>query len=60
MKTAYGDLPPLATPAQLDRELDELQPSLFDPNFEPMITAKSPRGRQGHHPGQREQLLFTA
>ena len=28
----------------LDKELDDLRPSLFDPNFEPMITAKSPRG----------------
>jgi dipeptidyl-peptidase-3 len=28
----------------LDRELDALRPSLFDPNFEPTITAKSPRG----------------
>ena len=27
-----------------EKELTELRPSLFDPNFEPMITAKSPRG----------------
>jgi dipeptidyl-peptidase III len=27
----------------LQKELDELRPSLFDPNFEPLITAKSPR-----------------
>jgi dipeptidyl-peptidase-3 len=27
----------------LQKELDELRQSLFDPNFEPMITAKSPR-----------------
>ena len=26
------------------KELDELRPSLFDPNFETMVTAKSPRG----------------
>jgi len=26
------------------KELEELRPSLFDPNFEPLITAKSPRG----------------
>ncbi len=32
-----------AVPAFL-KELDELKPSLFDPNFEPMVTAKSPRG----------------
>ena len=31
--------------AALDRELDDLQPSLFDPDFQPMITAKSPRGK---------------
>ena len=28
----------------LDRELEALRPSFFDPNFEPMITAKSPQG----------------
>jgi dipeptidyl-peptidase-3 len=28
------------------KELDELKPSLFDPDFEPTITAKSPRGGQ--------------
>jgi dipeptidyl-peptidase III len=28
----------------LQKELDELRQSLFDPNFEPLITAKSPRG----------------
>lgn len=27
-----------------EKELTELRPSLFDPNFEPLITAKSPRG----------------
>jgi dipeptidyl-peptidase-3 len=26
------------------KEIDELKPSLFDPDFEPMITAKAPRG----------------
>lgn len=43
MKTAYGDLPPIATPAQLTKELDELRASFFDPAFEPMSTAKSPK-----------------
>jgi dipeptidyl-peptidase-3 len=43
MQTTYGDLPPLKTPAELEKELDDLRPSLFDPNFEPMTTAKSPR-----------------
>jgi len=44
MKTAYGDLPAIPTRAQLEKELDDLQTSLFDPNFESMSTAKSPRG----------------
>jgi len=39
----YADLPPLATPAKLNRELADLRASLFDPDFEPMLTAKSPR-----------------
>jgi len=39
----YADLPPLATPAQLNGELADLRASLFDPEFEPMLTAKSPR-----------------
>jgi dipeptidyl-peptidase-3 len=34
------------TDATLIKELDELRPSLFDPDFEPTITTKSPRGRQ--------------
>ncbi len=42
----YADLPPLATPAQLNSELDDLRASLFDPDFEPMLTAKSPRAGQ--------------
>jgi dipeptidyl-peptidase-3 len=44
MKTAYGGLPPLTTPTQLNKELDELKASLFDPKFQPMTTAKSPEG----------------
>jgi dipeptidyl-peptidase III len=31
--------------ADLDRELDTLRASLFDPNYQPMITAKSPQGK---------------
>jgi dipeptidyl-peptidase-3 len=42
----YADLPPLATAAQLNRELADLRASLFDPDFEPMLTAKSPRAGQ--------------
>ncbi len=44
LKGAYADLPPLSTPAALSQELDALKPAFFDPNFEPMITAKSPQG----------------
>jgi dipeptidyl-peptidase III len=38
----YADLPALRTGAQLDRELAQLRRSLFDAQFEPMVTAKSP------------------
>jgi dipeptidyl-peptidase-3 len=31
------------TENEFQKEIAELKPSLFDPNFEPMITAKSPR-----------------
>jgi len=41
-KTPYADLPPITTAADLNRELDELRPSLFDPSFEPSATAKTP------------------
>ncbi len=41
--TPYGT-PAIGNQADLDRELEALRPSLFDPNFEPMITAKSPQG----------------
>ncbi len=40
---AYG-MAPLGSEAELNRELDALRPSLFDPKFEPSITAKSPQG----------------
>jgi dipeptidyl-peptidase III len=43
MKTAYADLPPIMTPAQLNKELEDLRASLFDPAFEPMSTAKNPK-----------------
>ena len=44
MNNAYGSLPPIRTQAALEKELKELQPAFFDPQFEPMITAKSPQG----------------
>jgi dipeptidyl-peptidase-3 len=39
---SYGDLSPLKDAAALDRELMQLRASFFDPQFEPMLTAKSP------------------
>jgi dipeptidyl-peptidase III len=42
--TPYGT-PALRSQADLERELNELRPSLFDPSFEPSITAKSPQGK---------------
>jgi dipeptidyl-peptidase III len=41
---AYG-LAPIRNAADLDRELNELRPSLFDAAFEPTMTAKSPQGK---------------
>jgi dipeptidyl-peptidase-3 len=43
-RTAYGDLPPLTSAKAVATEVDELKDWLFDPNFEPMTTAKSPQG----------------
>jgi dipeptidyl-peptidase III len=43
-RTAYADLPPLKKPADVMREVQSLRASLFDPAFEPMMTAKSPVG----------------
>jgi len=41
-QAAYGTA--IQDQAALDRELEALRPSLFDPNFQPMVTAKSPSG----------------
>jgi dipeptidyl-peptidase-3 len=41
-KAPYADLPPLATDAELVREIGALRASLFDASFEPTITAKTP------------------
>jgi dipeptidyl-peptidase III len=41
-KATYADLPALATPAALNRELEDLRPAFFDAAFEPTATAKSP------------------
>jgi dipeptidyl-peptidase III len=45
-RSAYADLAPITTAAQLSKELEDLRASLFDPKFEPMVTAKSPEGGQ--------------
>jgi dipeptidyl-peptidase III len=44
MATPCADLKPIATPAQLQKELEGLDKPLFDPQFQPMTTAKSPQG----------------
>jgi dipeptidyl-peptidase III len=44
MRSAYANLPPISTRQELGKELGDLKASLFDPQFEPMITAKSPQG----------------
>jgi dipeptidyl-peptidase-3 len=43
-RTAHADVPPLKKPSDVTRELESLRASIFDPAFEPMITAKSPAG----------------
>jgi len=43
-RTAYADLPPLTSAEAVANEVTDLKQALFDPNFEPMITAKSPQG----------------
>ncbi len=45
-KLAYADLPPIANGDVLQRELDALRGSLFDPNVEPTATAKTPPAGQ--------------
>ncbi len=43
-QSPYADLPAITSPDALNKELGDLQASFFDPNFEPMTTAKSPQG----------------
>ncbi len=40
----YGTGKPIQTETELVSEITELKAAMFDPDFEPMITAKSPRG----------------
>src|SRR5438128_1247327 len=42
LKSAYADLPPLASADAVNRELSELRAAIFDANVEPLITAKTP------------------
>ncbi len=43
-RSAYADLPSLAAPGQAAEEVQALKDALFNADFEPMTTAKSPRG----------------
>jgi dipeptidyl-peptidase III len=43
-RTPYADQPALTSLEAVRREVEDLQASLFNPTFEPMITAKSPQG----------------
>ncbi|HEY4301971.1 MAG TPA: hypothetical protein VGM73_13925 [Candidatus Didemnitutus sp.] len=42
-RTAAAGAEPLATPEAMTDEVETLRPSFFDADFEPMITAKSPK-----------------
>ncbi|HLW54816.1 MAG TPA: peptidase M49 [Candidatus Angelobacter sp.] len=44
MRWPYATLPAIRTQAQLNKELNALKAAFFDPQFEPMITAKNPQG----------------
>ena len=43
-RSTYGDLAALSSQQQVSKEVLELKDALFNVEFEPMITAKSPRG----------------
>ncbi len=43
-RSSYADLPAITGTDALNKELNELKQSLFDPDFQPMTTAKSPQG----------------
>jgi len=42
-RSPYGELPPLPSASAVSTEILNLKQALFDPDFEPMTTAKSPR-----------------
>ena len=43
-QSRYADLPAISGEEALKKELGDLKASIFDPEFEPMMTAKSPQG----------------
>ena len=43
-RSSYADLPPISEADALHKELTDLKASFFDPDFQPMTTAKSPQG----------------
>jgi dipeptidyl-peptidase-3 len=43
-RTTYGDLPAIASRDDVAKEVASLKDALFNADFEPMTTAKSPRG----------------
>ena len=43
-RSSYADLPAITGADALNKELSDLKPSIFDAQFQPMITAKSPQG----------------
>ena len=43
-QSRYADLPVFSGEEALKKELGDLKASIFDPEFEPMMTAKSPQG----------------
>ncbi len=45
-RTVYADQPALTSADAVAKEVEYLKPSLFDPNFEPQTTAKSPQGKE--------------
>src|SRR5262245_17155235 len=45
-RTASGDVPALATPDAVKKELADLKAPIFDPAFEPLLTAKTPPAGQ--------------
>ena len=56
-KTSYANLPPLATAAQLNKELEDLRPSIIRSQFRAHDHRQESAKWQGHYPGQLEYVL---